>query len=159
LSSSVTVGGFSANFVLANATGAHHPHMGEHIEGEDQGKWWRAKVLDSKDGKYFVTWYGCKRSTNPVFQFSEGLLKLCRGGQRHGERSEDRAGTALAETFGGMEEQRSQPSGVLSSAGLDPNRIFPVEARAGAAGCAHGGGSVGDADVRPGTGSRASAAG
>jgi hypothetical protein len=58
LSSSVTVGGFNPDLVLATATGAHHPHMGEHIEGEDQGKWWRAKVLDSKANQCFVTWYG-----------------------------------------------------------------------------------------------------
>jgi hypothetical protein len=61
ISSSATVGGFGSNFILARAGGERHPHMGEHIEGEDQGKWWRAKVLDWKDGKRLVTWYGWEK--------------------------------------------------------------------------------------------------
>ena len=58
ISSSATVGGFNPEIILSTVAAPHHPHMGEHIEGEDQGKWWRAKVLDSKEQKCFVSWYG-----------------------------------------------------------------------------------------------------
>lgn len=58
ISSSTTAGGFSDSFTLGKTTGVKLPRIGDHIEGEDKGKWWPAKVLESKDGKCFVTWYG-----------------------------------------------------------------------------------------------------
>jgi Caspase domain len=57
-SSSGVRGGFSPDTVMAFAKGKHTPHMGQLIEGESQGKWWKAEVIGEKDGKYLVTWPG-----------------------------------------------------------------------------------------------------
>jgi hypothetical protein len=51
-------GGFPSDLVMATTTKRHTPHMGEMIEGESQGKWWKAEVLAEKDGAYLVTWPG-----------------------------------------------------------------------------------------------------
>lgn len=55
-------GGFTPDFALASASGRHTPRMGELVEGESQGKWWKAEVVAEKDGKYLVTWPGWARS-------------------------------------------------------------------------------------------------
>ncbi len=53
--------GFSPDTVMSIATGKHTPRMGEFIEGESQGKWWRAEVIGEKEGQVFVTWPGWER--------------------------------------------------------------------------------------------------
>lgn len=53
-----TTGSFSNHLVLATTTGKAEPRIGEHCEGEDQGKWWKAKILATKDSQVFVTWIG-----------------------------------------------------------------------------------------------------
>ena len=55
-------GGFPADMTMAAATGHHTARMGEHVMGESQGKWWKAQVLDEKNGKLLVTWPGWARS-------------------------------------------------------------------------------------------------
>jgi hypothetical protein len=51
-------GGFPADTVMSMATGPRTPRMGELIEGESEGKWWKAKVLAEKKGQVLVTWPG-----------------------------------------------------------------------------------------------------
>lgn len=48
-------------FVLAQTNSTKHARAGEHCEGEEKGKWWKTKVLDSKDGKFYVTWPGWEK--------------------------------------------------------------------------------------------------
>lgn len=55
---SATTGGFPADTVMSTATGRRTPRMGQLIEGESKGKWWKAQILDEKDGAVFVTWPG-----------------------------------------------------------------------------------------------------
>ena len=55
-------GGFSPDFVMSTASGPHTARMGEHVMGQSEGKWWKAEVLNEKDGKLFVTWPGWTRS-------------------------------------------------------------------------------------------------
>lgn len=57
-SSHVVAGGFSNEWVLSTATGQRSGRVGERLEGESQGKWWKAKVIEEKDGKLKVTWPG-----------------------------------------------------------------------------------------------------
>ena len=57
-----TSGGFPSDMVISRATGPHSPRMGEFIEGESAGKWWKARVLKERDGEVYVTWPGWKRS-------------------------------------------------------------------------------------------------
>ena len=57
-------GGFPADTVMAVATGTHTPRMGNLIEGESQGKWWKAEVLAEKDGLVYVTWPGWGKKYN-----------------------------------------------------------------------------------------------
>lgn len=54
-------GGFPPDMTFSTATGPHTPHMGELIEAESRGKWWKAEVLAEKDGQVFVTWAGWGR--------------------------------------------------------------------------------------------------
>lgn len=56
--SSTTTGGFSADTVMSTAIGQHTPRMGQFIEGESKGRWWKAQVLAERDGAVFVTWPG-----------------------------------------------------------------------------------------------------
>lgn len=58
LSCSATTGKFSAKTVMAEASGKKAERVGERCEGLDEGKWWKVKILDAKDGKFFVTWLG-----------------------------------------------------------------------------------------------------
>ncbi|PTX92142.1 hypothetical protein DB346_24670 [Verrucomicrobia bacterium LW23] len=53
---------FSPGLVIAKATGKKAPRAGERLEGEDQGKWYKVKILDSKDDKFLVTWVGWAKS-------------------------------------------------------------------------------------------------
>ena len=55
-------GGFPAETVLAGASGTRTPRQGQLIEAESEGKWWKAIVLDEKDGAVYVTWPGWARS-------------------------------------------------------------------------------------------------
>lgn len=61
-SASGTNGGFPADMVMSTTTGSHTPRMGELIEGESQGKWYKAEVIGEKDGKVLVTWPGWNKS-------------------------------------------------------------------------------------------------
>ncbi len=58
LSCSTAKGHFLPSMMLAKTEGAKHPRVGDFGEAMDQGKWWKVKILDSKEGKYFVTWPG-----------------------------------------------------------------------------------------------------
>jgi len=50
--------GYSDSTVLAVAGEKKPARVGERLEAEDEGKWWKIKVLDAKEGKLFVTWLG-----------------------------------------------------------------------------------------------------
>lgn len=50
--------GMKESLVLAKVTDKKPARVGERLEAEDEGKWWKIKVLDAKDGKLFVTWLG-----------------------------------------------------------------------------------------------------
>ena len=60
-SSSGVSGGFSPDTLMAVANGKHTPRMGELVEGESEGKWWKAEVMAEKEGQVFVTWRGWDR--------------------------------------------------------------------------------------------------
>ncbi|HSI85044.1 MAG: caspase family protein [Candidatus Methylacidiphilales bacterium] len=49
---------FNKDLIFAKATAKKAPRVGERLEGEENGKWYKIKVLDSKDNKVFVTWLG-----------------------------------------------------------------------------------------------------
>jgi hypothetical protein len=53
---------FSKDLIISKANGKKTARAGDHLEGEDQGKWYKVKVLDSKDDKVFVTWIGWAKS-------------------------------------------------------------------------------------------------
>ena len=55
-------GSFTPDLTLAAARGKHTLRMGDQVEGESHGKWWRAEILAERDGKYFVTWPGWPHS-------------------------------------------------------------------------------------------------
>jgi hypothetical protein len=55
-------GGFPADMVMATTTKQHSPHMGQMIEGESKGKWYKAEVIGEKDGAVKVTWPGWDKS-------------------------------------------------------------------------------------------------
>lgn len=58
LSCSTAKGHFSTELVLAKTAASKKDHVGERCEAEDENKWWKVKVLDSKKGQVFVTWLG-----------------------------------------------------------------------------------------------------
>jgi hypothetical protein len=58
LSCSANTGRFKLDTVMATAGEKKPARVGERCEGLDQGKWWKVKILDAKDGKFFVTWLG-----------------------------------------------------------------------------------------------------
>jgi hypothetical protein len=52
-------GSITPDFVLATVSGHRaDPRVGEYCEGEYQGKWYKAKIIDAANGKYKVTWPG-----------------------------------------------------------------------------------------------------
>lgn len=60
-----TTGDFSPETVMAQTQGGPNPpRVGERCEGFDEGKWWKVKILDVKDGKYLVHWIGWDRSSD-----------------------------------------------------------------------------------------------
>jgi hypothetical protein len=50
--------GYSDETVMAKAGEKKPERVGERCEGEENGKWYKVKVLDAKDGKFFVHWLG-----------------------------------------------------------------------------------------------------
>lgn len=50
--------GFNAQCTMAKAGEKKPARVGERLEAQDEGQWWRVKVLDAKDGKLLVTWLG-----------------------------------------------------------------------------------------------------
>lgn len=50
--------GFPSDLVLAKTSTPDAPRVGERCEAEHKGKWWKAKILAAKDGKFHVTWIG-----------------------------------------------------------------------------------------------------
>ena len=61
LSCSAAKGHFASDLVMASTTGAKHAHVGERCEAEDAKKWWKVKILDSKNDQVFVTWLGWEK--------------------------------------------------------------------------------------------------
>ena len=58
LSSFMTSKGFAADTVVAAAGEKPEEGVGLLLEAKDEGKWYRAKVLDVREGEYFVHWIG-----------------------------------------------------------------------------------------------------
>jgi len=58
LSCSMGSGKFSESLVLAKAGAKPKDGVGKRIEAMDQGDWWRARVTDTREGEYFVSWIG-----------------------------------------------------------------------------------------------------
>jgi hypothetical protein len=54
-------GGFPARLVISSTEGTRTSRQGEFIEAESEGKWWKAQILDEKEGEVFVTWPGWGR--------------------------------------------------------------------------------------------------
>jgi hypothetical protein len=58
LSSFAASDGFGADTVMASAGEKPKEGVGLHLEAKDEGKWYRAKVLDVREGEYYVHWIG-----------------------------------------------------------------------------------------------------
>lgn len=58
LSCSYSSEGFPATTVMAKASEKPKEGVGQRIEARDEGKWYRARVLDVREGEYFVHWIG-----------------------------------------------------------------------------------------------------
>lgn len=58
LSCSAAAGGFDVETRFAKVDGKRAGRTGERCESESEGKWYKVKVLDDKDGKCFITWIG-----------------------------------------------------------------------------------------------------
>jgi hypothetical protein len=50
--------GYSDATTMAKAGEKKPARVGERCEGEEEGKWYKVKILDAKDGKFFVHWLG-----------------------------------------------------------------------------------------------------
>ncbi|MBX3475873.1 MAG: caspase family protein [Planctomycetes bacterium] len=50
--------GLAEGLVLSKVTDKKPRRVGERLEAQDEGAWWKAKVLDAKDGKLLLTWLG-----------------------------------------------------------------------------------------------------
>lgn len=61
LSCSACAGKFNRDTVMATASGKRTGRVGERCEGLSEGKWYKARILEEKDGKLFVTWLGWDR--------------------------------------------------------------------------------------------------
>ncbi len=61
LASSTAIGNWSRDMVMSQAGPKKPIRVGERLEGLDQGKWWPVKILDVKEGSFFVTWIGWDR--------------------------------------------------------------------------------------------------
>jgi hypothetical protein len=57
-------GSFPPEMIMAPAVGKAVGRVGERCEGDDHGTWYRAKILEQKDGRFFVTWPGWPASQN-----------------------------------------------------------------------------------------------
>lgn len=53
-----TTPGFAPDTVLALTRRPLRPREGEHVEVRDSGRWWKARVLEEKDGRLHVRWVG-----------------------------------------------------------------------------------------------------
>ena len=58
LSCSTAKGHFGPELVMARTVGPKKERAGELCEAQDENKWWKVKVLDSKKNQVFVTWLG-----------------------------------------------------------------------------------------------------
>ena len=58
LSCSECTGKFDKDTVMAKAGEKKPARVGDRCEAEEKGKWYKVRVLDAKDGKFFVTWLG-----------------------------------------------------------------------------------------------------
>lgn len=71
LSCSMTSGTFSKATVFAATGKAGKVGVGKRLEATDKGKWYRAKVLDSREGEYFVHWVGFAKSFDSWVKIKE----------------------------------------------------------------------------------------
>ena len=51
-------GRFPRELIVAPAAGTVPERVGERCEGREEGKWYKAKIIGAKDGKFQVTWPG-----------------------------------------------------------------------------------------------------
>ena len=58
LSCSAVTTKFTDALVVAKAGARQGADVGKHIEAQDAGEWWRARVIDTREGEYFVSWIG-----------------------------------------------------------------------------------------------------
>ena len=58
LSSFTTTGSFARDTVLAWAGRKSNPEISKRVEVRSEGKWWKARVIDSKGGTFRVHYYG-----------------------------------------------------------------------------------------------------
>jgi hypothetical protein len=58
VSTSVFTGEFDSSSVLAAAEKKRHPAIGRRVEVEEDGDWFKGRIIDVRDGKYRVHYYG-----------------------------------------------------------------------------------------------------
>ncbi len=62
LSSFTTTGSFTPDTVLAQAGRKSNPEISKRVEVRSEGKWWKARVIDSRAGTFRVHYYGWEDS-------------------------------------------------------------------------------------------------
>ena len=71
LSSFTTTGSFAPDTVLARAGRKSNPEVSKRVEVRSDGKWWKARVIDSRAGTFRVHYYGFEDSDDEWVRLSQ----------------------------------------------------------------------------------------
>jgi len=71
LSSFTTTGSFARNTVLARAGRKSNSEVSKRVEVKSEGKWWKARVIDSRSGTFHVHYYGYEDSDDEWVRLSQ----------------------------------------------------------------------------------------
>jgi hypothetical protein len=71
LSSFTTTGNFAADTVLARAGRKSNPEISKRVEVRSEGKWWKARVIDARNGTFHVHYYGWEDSDDEWVRLSQ----------------------------------------------------------------------------------------
>jgi hypothetical protein len=71
LSSFTTTGDFRRDTVLARAGRSPNPEVSKRVEVKSEGKWWKARVIDSRAGTFRVHYYGYEDSDDEWVRLSQ----------------------------------------------------------------------------------------
>lgn len=71
LSSFTTTGSFAPETVLAPARRKLDPEVGKRVNVRSEGKWWKARVIDARAGRFHVHYYGWEDSDDEWVQLTQ----------------------------------------------------------------------------------------